>query len=157
MKKINVFISVDLEHDGELYGVLRALSEAPGSGFAVSGCSEHFTATDEWTERARRRIRRADQVIVICGEHTDESMGVVAELRIAQEEHTPYFLLWGRRGRMCTKPTGAKTSEGMYSWTSEFIEEQVALISRTAYTEVMARTMKRFGRQHRSSGGVPVP
>ena len=84
-------------------------------------------------------------------------MGEVAELRIAQEEHTPYFLLWGRRDRMCTKPTGAKTSEGMYSWTSEFIEEQVALISRTASREVMARTMKRFGRQHRSSGSVPVP
>ena len=48
-------------------------------------------------------------MIVICGEHTEASPGMSAEIRIAQEEKTPYFLLWGRRESLCTKPTGAKS------------------------------------------------
>ena len=73
-------------------------SRTPSSGFAVLGrYSERLTATDLWSERVRRRIREADQVIVICGEHTEASTGVSAELRIAQQERTPYFLLRDRR------------------------------------------------------------
>ena len=55
-----------------------------------------------------------------------------AEIRIAQEEKTPYFLLWGRRGAMCKKPIGAKSAEGMYNWTREILEDQVAFALRRA-------------------------
>jgi hypothetical protein len=55
-----------------------------------------------------------------------------AEIRIAQEEKTPYFLLWGRRGAACTKPLGAKSAEGMYMWTRENLEDQVAIALRRA-------------------------
>lgn len=157
MNKINVSVSLDFEHDRELYAVLREQSEAPGSAFTVSGCSEHFNATAAWGDRARQRIRRADQVIIICGEHTDESIGVFTELQIAQEEQTPYFLLWGRRDRMCTKPAGAKSAEGMYSWTSDVIEDQLALIGRTVHREAIARSLKRPARPERPADGVQVP
>jgi hypothetical protein len=83
-------------------------------------------------EGVRRRIREADEVIVICGEHTEESMGVSAEVRIAQEERTPYFLLWGRRESMCTKPRSAKRDEGIYRWTSEILQSQILLTLRNA-------------------------
>ena len=132
MSKTQVFVSFDTEHDRELYELLLEQSAAPGSFFAVSGGSEHLTATDLWSERVRRRIREADQVIVICGEHTDGSMGVFSELRIAQEEQKPYFLLWGRRESMCTKPVGAKRDEGMYSWTWEILQNQIIMTLRNA-------------------------
>jgi hypothetical protein len=103
MIRLHVFVSFDIEHDGELYELLLAQSGTPSSGFAVLGGSERSTATDVWSERVRRRIREADQVIVICGEHTEASMRVSAELR-AREERTPYFLLWGWRDIMCTQP-----------------------------------------------------
>ena len=115
MSQARVYVSFDIEHDRELYE--RLLAQAGGSGFCVSGGSEFLSATDLGNERVRRRIREADQLIVICGEYTDGSPGMSAELRIAQEERTPYFLLWGRRESMCTKPTGAKPAEGMYRWT----------------------------------------
>jgi hypothetical protein len=130
MTQARVYVSFDIEHDRELYE--RLLAESGSSGFCVSGQSEFAITADAWSERARRRIRDADEVIVICGEHTEESPRMSAELRIAQEEQTPYFLLWGRRGMMCTKPVGAKSLEGMYKWTREILEDQVAIALRRA-------------------------
>jgi hypothetical protein len=106
------------------------------------GGSERLSATDEWSERVRRGIREADQVIVICGEHTEASPRVSVEVRIAQEERTPYFLLWGRREIMCTKPIGAKPAEGMYSWTGQILQDQIALTSRRARADVTAETVR---------------
>ena len=81
--------------------------------------------TDEWTERVRGRISDADEVVVICGEHTDESPRMSAELKIAQEQHKPYVLLWGRRDSMCKKPRSARADDGMYSWTPSILEHQL--------------------------------
>ncbi len=141
MSKIRVFISFDFEHDRELYELLLAQSATPGFDFAVLGASERSTATDAWSERVRRRIRGADQVIVICGEHTGASISVSAELRIAQEERTPYFLLWGRREIMCTKPIGAKPAEGMYSWTRQILQDQMTCTLRKARDDATTETV----------------
>lgn len=132
MSKVQIFVSFDTEHDGELYDLLLAQAGTPGFDFAVSGGSARSTASDTWSEGARVPIREADQVIVICGEHTEASTRMGAELRIAREEQTPYFLLWGRREMMCTKPIGAKPSEGMYSWTREVLQDQITLTLRNA-------------------------
>ena len=130
MSQARVYVSFDIDHDRELYEQL--LAQARGSGFCVSGESEFVSPDGIWTERARCRIREADEVIVICGEHSEASQAMSAEIRIAQEEKTPYFLLWGRRGAMCKKPIGAKSAEGMYSWTREILEDQVAIALRRA-------------------------
>ena len=156
MSKIRVFVSFDIEHDGELYETLLSQSGTTSSGFAVSGGSERSTAPDVWSERVRRQIREADQVIIICGEHTDASMGVFAELRIAKEEQKPYFLLWGRREIMCTKPAGAKSSEGMYSWTSQILQDQITLTTRKTHWKTTACTMRRPGRPEQSGDRIPI-
>ena len=91
----------------------------------------------------RRQIGKADGVIVICGEHTEDSAQVSAEIRIAQEEHKPYFLLWGRREVMCTKPAGAKPGDGMYSWTSTILHDQIVTTLRTAQLREVPEKYKR--------------
>ena len=130
MSRARVYVSFDIDHDRELYECL--LDQARGSGFCVSGESELVSSPDQWSERVRQRIREADEVIVICGEHSEASQGMSAEIRIAQEEKTPYFLLWGRRGAQCTKPIGARPSEGMYNWTRQNLEDQIAIALRRA-------------------------
>ncbi len=55
---------------------------------------------------------------------------VGAELRIAQEEERPYFLLWGRREHMCSKPTTAKPTDGIYSWTKEILSSRILDVRR---------------------------
>ena len=132
MANVRIFISFDLDHDGDLHDRLLEQSSRAASGFEISARSEARTMTDLWEEKLRRRICEADEVIVICGEHTAATMRVSAELRIAQEEQKPYFLLWARRESMCTKPLGAKRDEGMYSWTWEILQNQIVTTLRNA-------------------------
>jgi hypothetical protein len=140
MNKPQVFVSYDIERDEGLFEELRTQSSS--AGFAVLGCSERQSAADVWSEKVRRRIREADQVIFICSEHTEASVSMSNELRIAQQEQTPYFLLWGRREIMCTKPVGAKSAEGMYSWTRQVLQDQIAITSRSAHTDAIAETLR---------------
>jgi hypothetical protein len=142
MSGVHVFVSFDLEHDEDLYELLLAQSRTPSSGFAVLGSSKRSTPAYLATESVRRQIREADQVIVICGEHTEASACVGAELLVAQEERTPYFLLWGRRDSMCTKPHGAKPAEGMYSWTRQILQDQITFTTRKAAADAAAATVR---------------
>ena len=144
--KVRIFVSYDCEHDEDLMDRLVAEVAEARSGLEISGRSTmpHRTAhpTDLWDERLRHSIRKADQVVVLCGEHTELSDCVAAELRIAQEEERPYVLLWGRREPMCTRPTTAKPRDSMYSWTPEILQSQILMHRRAA-----ARPKKRDGKK----------
>src|SRR5688572_33134050 len=124
-----VHVSFDIHHDNELFERLR--DQSVKAGFTVSSGSEALFAAEIWDARLRRRIREADQMIVICGQHSDASECMSDEIRIAREEGTPYFLLWGRRETMCTKPAGAKNDEGMYNWTPAILQNQIAIALRS--------------------------
>jgi len=143
MGQVRVFMSFDLGHDHDLKERLVEESLKSCSGFEILGWSESAEMTNAWNDRVRRRIADADEVIVICGEHTQDSMQVGAEIGIAQEEQKPYFLLWGRREVMCTKPIGAKPGDGMYSWTSSIIRDQIAVTLRMARSLEVAERFKR--------------
>jgi hypothetical protein len=132
MPNVRIFASFDLENDQDLPDLLLEQSLRRCSGFEISARSETATMTDGWDERVRRQISEADEVIVICGEHTASSVRVSAELRVAQEEEKPYFLLWGRRERMCTRPAGSKRDDSMYSWTWEILQDQILTTLRDA-------------------------
>jgi hypothetical protein len=130
--KIRVFVSYDREHDGDLHDRLVEQASKLAFGFEISARSRARARADLWDEGLRREIREADEVIIICGEHTECSEPVSVELRIAQEEKRPYFLLWGRRGLTCTKPVTAKAADGMYSWTWEILQNQILTVRRAA-------------------------
>jgi hypothetical protein len=128
-ERSRVFVSYDVAHDADLRDRLLAESRA-SSAFVVSASSGTGDATPEGEERARDSIAAADAVIVICGEHTDESPGVSAELRIAREERKPHLLLWGRRASMCKKPSSALSDDAMYGWTSDVVRVQLQTLMR---------------------------
>jgi len=58
-----------------------------------------------------------DVVIVLCGVEAFLAKGMAAELTIAQEKNTPYFLLEAYPDRSCTKPASAMSSDTVYKWT----------------------------------------
>ena len=105
--------------------------------------------TDRWHAGVRRRVRDADEVIVICGEHTAASERMNTELRIAQEENKPYLLLWGRRERMCSMPVGVKRTACMYSWTRETLVHLVARLKAGGFklldTQYVTPHLRTFG------------
>jgi hypothetical protein len=143
MSNVRIFMSFDLDNDEDLRDLLLEQSRRQCSGFEISARSEAATTTDQRDERVRRQISEADEVIVICGEHTASSESVSAELRITQEEEKPYFLLWGRRDRMCTRPVGSKRDDSMYSWTWQILQDQIITTLRSARPREVAERYKR--------------
>jgi len=115
--KVRVFISFDYDHDVDLKNLLVGQARNEDSPFEIIDMSVKEELTGDWKEKVRQRIKRVDQVIVICGEYTDTANGVAAEVKITQEEGKPYFLLWGRSDKTCVKPRTAKESDKIYKWT----------------------------------------
>lgn len=112
-----VFISFDYDHDEILKIYLVGQSKNPDSPFIIKDYSIKEAIQNNWKEKARDRIKQCDVVVVICGEHTNTANGVSAELKIAQEENIPYFLLHGYKNKNCIKPQAALYSDKIYTWT----------------------------------------
>lgn len=117
MAKVRVFTSFDFDHDEDLRNLLVGQSRNPDSPFEMADWSVKKPMTGDWKAKVRTRIRRTDQMIVMCGEHTHTASGVSAEVTIAQEERIPYFLLAGRKDKTNRKPAAAKSNDKMYKWT----------------------------------------
>jgi hypothetical protein len=120
------FVAFDYDHDSSLRDLLLGQSKHPDTNFEMHDWSvkEPFPLS-VWKERVRTKIRASDLVIVICGEHTHTATGVDVELRIAQEEKKPYFLLKGYKDKFCTRPASAKATDGLYAWGWENLKNLV--------------------------------
>lgn len=114
-KKVPVYISFDYDHDETLKVFLVGQADNDDSPFFIKDVSIK-EATTNWKDEARARIKGAEQVAVICGKHTDTATGVNAEIEIAREEGTPYFLLSGYKDGVNKKPTTALNTDKMYRW-----------------------------------------
>jgi antiphage defense system Thoeris ThsB-like protein len=143
---VRVFMSFDVDHDADLGDRLLTHSKMGGSGFNVASRSESGAITERWRAGVRRRVREADEVIVICGEHTAESQRMNTEMRIAREERKPCLLLWGRRERKCLMPVGVERSACMYSWTWDVLVFQVAQTMRVARPPEIPQELRRTPR-----------
>ncbi len=117
MAKTKVFVSFDYDHDEFLKEALVGQSKLNDSPFELADWSIKEALTGNWKEKARKRIKAVDVVVVMCGEHTDKATGVSAEVEIAQEEKVDYFLLAGYSNKTNKKPKAAKTTDKLYEWT----------------------------------------
>ena len=117
MTKKSAFISFDYDHDNLLPIFLSGQAKNEDSPFEISDWSVKEELSGDWKEKVRARIKKVDQVIILCGEHTDTTSGVNAELKLTQEEKKPYFLLWGYSDKTCKKPRAALDSDKIYKWT----------------------------------------
>ena len=118
-----VFISFDYDNDARLKDLLVGQAKYPDSPFEIADWSIK-TASPAWKDEARRRIRAAGLVIVLCGHHTESATGVATELRIAKEENVPYFLLAGYQDAV-ELPTSADSSDKLYKWTWENLKSLI--------------------------------
>jgi hypothetical protein len=150
--RIRVFVSYDRDTDRDLFDLLSEKASKQSCRFAITARSSSHLATES-DGALRRAIREADQVIVICGEHTENSVTMATELRVAQEEERPYLLLWGRRERMCTKPLTAKSADAIYSWTWEILERQLLTVLRAAWSHEQLAELSR----QRLGAAKPAP
>jgi len=121
-----IFTSFDFDHDEALRNLLVGQAKHPDTPFELSDWSIKEPFTINWKEKVRERIRKVDQVIVLCGQFTHTASGVAVELSIAREERKPYFLLWGYADKSCTKPTSAYDADKIYKWTWDNLKSLIA-------------------------------
>jgi hypothetical protein len=121
-----IFTSFDYDHDEFLRTALVGQSKHEDTPFEICDWSVKEPFTGDWKKKARERIRKCGQMIVICGEHTHTATGVSAELEIAQEEGIPYFLLKGYSDKTCYKPKAAKATDNIYKWTWDNLKKLIA-------------------------------
>lgn len=124
--KPRVFISFDYDHDEVLKTFLVGQSKNPDTPFELSDWSIKEPMAGNWVERARSRVRSVDVMAVICGLHTHTATGVSEEVRLAQQERIPYFLLYGYADKSCTKPVAARPTDKMYKWTWDNLKALIA-------------------------------
>ena len=111
------FISFDYDHDEDLKNLLVGQAKNPDTPFNINDWSVKDPFTGDWRAQVRAKMKLVEIIVIVCGEQTDTATGVSVELAIAQEEGIPYFFLWGRSGKDCKYPKGAKASDKIYSWT----------------------------------------
>lgn len=115
--KKRVFISFDVDNDKGTKEMLAGQADLKDSPFVFKDASVKEHLTGDWKEKVKRRLANVDVVIVLCGEKTHTASGVSAELEMAKETKTPYFLLAAYKDKSCTKPKSASTSDKLYNWT----------------------------------------
>lgn len=122
-----IFTAFDFDHDEGLRNLLMGQSKHEDTPFEICDWSvkEPF-AESNWETKVRQRIRKCEQVIVLCGEHTHTATGVSTELEIAQDEELPYFFLKGYSEKTCYKPLAAKANDKMYTWSWDNLKKLVA-------------------------------
>lgn len=125
MAKVPVFISFDYDHDNDLKVMLAGQAKLDDSPFEIVDHSIKEESAD-WKDKARTRIKRSQQVIVICGNYTDTAVGVNVEIKIANEEKKPYFLLSGRATGVNKRPTAALSTDKIYDWTWDNLKKLIA-------------------------------
>jgi len=125
---VPVFISFDYDHDEDLKTLLIGQARNRSTPFAFTDWSIK-KETKGWKDDARKRIRRCDLVIAICGTHTDSAKGVATEIKIAREERIPFWLLQGRKDGGCKRPQGTWPWESIHPWKWDTIEHMCRYIT----------------------------
>lgn len=120
-----IFTSFDYDHDESLRNLLVGQSRHEDSPFEICDWSVKEPFTGDWKMKVRERMGKCEQVIVICGEHTDSATGVSAEIEIARDLHLPYFLLWGYSTKTCLRPKAAVQSDKIYKWSWDNLQNLI--------------------------------
>ncbi|MEO8340757.1 MAG: hypothetical protein ABI604_13750 [Nitrospirota bacterium] len=116
-RKSKAFISYNFEHDEDKKFLLAEQARLPDSPFEIADASTKDPLTADWWDKFRSRLANIEVVIVLCGVDAFLAKNMAAELTIAQEKNTPYFLLAAYPDRSCTKPASAMSSDTIYEWT----------------------------------------
>lgn len=117
MAKKRVFISFDVDHDENIKILLAGQAKLADSPFDFIDASVKQHLMGDWKAKVKGRMANIDVVVVLCGQHMTSATGVSAEIEIARQTGTSYFLLSAYSDKTCNKPTSALPADKLYNWT----------------------------------------
>lgn len=115
------FISFDYDNDEDLEILLLGQFKHHNTPFGIADWSIKEAIDDNWEKKARTRIKAVDVVAVYTGAL------VAAEVKIAQEKKTTYFLFWGNAEESCAKPSTALSTGKMCNWRWENLKTLIGV------------------------------
>lgn len=124
MSKTRVFISFDYDNDARQKDLLVGQSKHPDTDFEFADWSSKEHLTGDWKAKIKAKLAYVDVICVLCGKNMATATGVAHEVAIAQEIGKPYFLLAAYQDG-CFKPTTARTSDKLYTWTWENLKKLI--------------------------------
>ena len=125
--KTKVFVSFDYDHNLDLKTPLVGQFRHTNVPFFIKDHSIKVE-TKGWKVDTRKHIKRCDVVIVICGLHTHQAVGVTAEIEIAREKDIRYVLLGGRKQGTARRPDGTSwLFDDIHPWTWKELESITTL------------------------------
>lgn len=113
--KKKAFISFDFDNDEQLKNLLSGQAKNSFTPFFYDDWSvkEPFPQST-WKSDVRTKIKRCDFVMVLIGQNTYQSSGVLEEIKIANEELVPTFGIY-QHGVSYYVPSGL--GKRYYEWT----------------------------------------
>lgn len=119
-----VFVSFDYDHDLRLKDFIVGQAKNPDSPFEICDWSMKEAEKEaDWKDKARRRIKNCELVIVMVGPYTHNAPGVLAEVKMAREEGKRVVQIIGYRDGQYKPVDGAGI---LYSWNWENLKKLLA-------------------------------
>ena len=91
MAAVRIFLSFEFDKDNHLRRNFYALAKENSSYRVEDHSLKEDYPTDQWLDKARKKIRQCDIVIVLVGQDTHNAPGVEKELTIANQLGKPVF------------------------------------------------------------------
>ena len=91
MAAVRIFLSFEFDKDEQIRRNFYALAKENSSYRVEDHSLKEDCPTDQWLDKARKKIRQCDIVIVLVGQDTHNAPGVEKEVTVADELDKPIF------------------------------------------------------------------
>ena len=119
--KKKVFVSFDFDNDRTLKEFLIGQSKLPDSPFEViDGSLKEAAPEKDWEDRAKRKIKASDVVIVMVGPKTYKASGVLKEVKMANDANIKIVQVIGYKDGDYQRVENAGT---LYKWNWENLKK----------------------------------
>ena len=123
-----VFISFDFDNDARLKDALVGQARyIPIHHFLLlTGLSRKSRKSGNGKRRPRPESIAPKLSSLFAGPERTQQTAWHPNLAMAQELRKPYFLLKGHPDKQCTKPSTARQSDNIYTWSWDNLEKLIA-------------------------------
>ena len=106
-RQVRVFLSFEFDKDNDLHRNFYAQAKTRSEYEIIdTSLNEQYHPDELWLNKARKKIKQSDIVIVMLGDDTHNAPGVIKEVNEARQQKKPIFQI-RPKGRTSAEVKGA--------------------------------------------------